>query len=82
MQFFSFTDSYLPKNDKRVLQVGYVYKDLNQDLKNLQELINQNKDIKDSNAYLIFNDGSQSLKETRTKESLQNLKDRGMICQP
>lgn len=57
MQFFSFTDSYLPKNDKRVLQVGYVYKDLNQDLKNLQELINQNKDIKDSNAYLIFNDG-------------------------
>ena len=57
MQFFSFTDSYLPKNDKRVLQVGYVYEDLNQDLKNLQELINQNKDIKDSNAYLIFNDG-------------------------
>ena len=57
MKFFSFTDSYLPKNDKRVLQVGYVYEDLNQDLKNLQELINQNKDIKDSNAYLIFNDG-------------------------
>jgi signal transduction histidine kinase len=57
MQFFSFTDSYLSKNDKRILQVGYVYKDLNQDLKNLQELINQNKDIKDSNAYLIFNDG-------------------------
>ena len=57
MQFFSFTDSYLPKNDKRVLQVGYVYKDLNQDLKNLQELINQNKDIRESNAYLIFNDG-------------------------
>lgn len=57
MKFFSFTDSYLPKNDKRVLQVGYIYEDLNEDLKKLQELINQNKDIKDSNAYLIFNDG-------------------------
>ena len=57
MKFFSFTDSYLPKNDKRVLQVSYIYENLNEDLKDLQELINKNKDIKDSNAYLIFNDG-------------------------
>ena len=57
MKFFSFTDSYLPKNNKRVLQVGYVFEELNEDLQKLQLLIDANKNIKDSNAYLIFNNG-------------------------
>lgn len=57
LKFFSYSDSYLPKNDKRVLQVSYTYEDLNEDLKNLQNLINANPNIKNSNAYIIFNDG-------------------------
>jgi hypothetical protein len=57
LKFFSFTDSYLPKNDKRVLQVGYTYENLNKDLERLQLLINENKDIKESTAYLIFDNG-------------------------
>lgn len=57
LKFFSFTDSYLPNNQKRVLQVSYTYDDLTNDLEKLQKLINENKNIKDSNAYLIFNDG-------------------------
>lgn len=57
LKFFSFTDSYLPSNEKRVLQVSYTYDDLTNDLKKLQKLIDENQNIKDSNAYLIFNDG-------------------------
>ena len=57
MKFFSYADSYLPKDDKRVLQVSYTYSDLNDDLKNLITLINSNPNIKDSIAYVIFEDG-------------------------
>jgi signal transduction histidine kinase len=57
LKFFSFTDSYLAKNDKRILQVGYTYENLNKDLEKLQLLINENKNIKESTAYLIFEDG-------------------------
>ena len=57
MKFFSFTDSYLPKNDKRILQISYIYDDLTEDLMKLQSLIDEKNDIKSSNAYLIFNDG-------------------------
>lgn len=57
LKFFSYSDSYLPKNDKRVLQISYTYDDLNHDLQNLQNLINANNNIKNTNAYIIFNDG-------------------------
>ncbi len=57
LKFFSYSDSYLPKNDKRVLQISYTYGDLNHDLQNLQNLINANNNIKNANAYIIFNDG-------------------------
>lgn len=57
LKFFSYTDSYLPKDDKRVLQVSYTYNDLEEDLKKLQDLLNLNKNIKSSNAYVVFNDG-------------------------
>ena len=57
MKFFSYADSYLPKDDKEVLQVSYTYSDLNDDLKNLIKLIDSNSDIKDSTAYVIFDDG-------------------------
>ena len=32
LKFFSYSDSFLPKNDKRVLQVSYTYDELNEDL--------------------------------------------------
>lgn len=57
LKFFTFTDSYLNKDSKRILQIGFIYDDINEDLKNLQSLINSNKSIKDSNAYIIFNNG-------------------------
>lgn len=57
LKFFTFTDSYLNQNSKRVLQIGFIYDDVNEDLSNLQSLINSNKSIKDSNAYIIFNNG-------------------------
>lgn len=57
LKFFSYTDSFLPKDDKRVLQVSYTYNDLEEDLKKLQDLLNSNKNIKSSNAYIVFNDG-------------------------
>ena len=57
LKFFTFTDSYLNKDSKRILQIGFIYDDVNEDLKNLQSLINSNKSIKDSNAYIIFNNG-------------------------
>ncbi len=57
LKFFSYSDSYLPKNDKRILQVSYTYNELEEDLKKLQDLLNSNQDIKSSNAYVVFNDG-------------------------
>lgn len=57
LKFFSYSDSFLPKNDKRVLQVSYTYDELNEDLQNLQNLINATSNIKTSNAYIIFSDG-------------------------
>lgn len=57
LKFFSYSDSFLPKNDKRVLQVSYTYDELNEDLKSLQNLINANNHIKNANAYIVFNDG-------------------------
>lgn len=57
LKFFSYTDSFLAKDDKRILQVSYTYNDLEEDLKKLQDLLNSNKNIKSSNAYIVFNDG-------------------------
>lgn len=57
LKFFSYTDSYLTKDDKRILQVSYTYNDVEEDLKKLQDLLNLNKNIKSSNAYVVFNDG-------------------------
>ena len=80
LKFFSYTDSYLNKKDKRVLQVSYTYEELNEDLKKLQKLIDSNLDIQASNAYIIFNDGYigdfifKSLKSY--KPSLKNIEER------
>lgn len=57
LKFLSYTDSYLIKNEKRVLQVSYTYNDLNSDLKELQNAIDSNPDIKSLNAFIIFIDG-------------------------
>ena len=57
LKFFSYSDSFLAKDDKRILQVSYTYNDLEEDLKKLQDLLNSNKNIKSSNAYIVFNDG-------------------------
>ncbi|WP_133174797.1 sensor histidine kinase [Arcobacter caeni] len=57
LKFFSYTDSFLAKTDKRILQVSYTYNELEEDLKKLQDLLNSNQDIKSSNAYVVFNDG-------------------------
>ena len=57
MKFFSFTDSYLPKNDKRILQVSYTYENITEDLEKLQLLVEGNKNITDLNAYLILDNG-------------------------
>ena len=35
LKFFTFTDSYLNKDSKRILQIGFIYDDVNEDLKNL-----------------------------------------------
>ena len=45
---FSFTDSYLPNNQKKSLQVSYTYDDLTNDLKNCKNW----KTKKKENAYL------------------------------
>ena len=57
LKFFSYTDSYINKNNKRVLQVSYTYDQINDDLIKLQNIIDSNTDIKATNAYIIFNDG-------------------------
>ena len=57
LKFFSYTDSFLLNDGKRVLQVSYTYDDVNDDLKKLQNIIDSNPNIKASNAYIIFNDG-------------------------
>lgn len=57
LKFFSYTDSFLLNNGKRVLQVSYTYDDVNDDLKKIQNIIDSNPNIKASNAYIIFNDG-------------------------
>lgn len=57
LKFFSYTDSYLLNDEKKVLQVSYTYDDVNEDLKKLQNIIDSNPNIKASNAYIIFNDG-------------------------
>jgi signal transduction histidine kinase len=57
LKFFSYADSYLANDDKRVLQVSYTYSDLNEDLNHLINLINLNPNIKDSSAYIVFDDG-------------------------
>ena len=80
LKFFSFSDSYLPKEEGKLLQISFTYEELNKDLENLQTLINANKYIKSSNAYIVFNDGYigdfifKSLKSY--KPSLEEVKQR------
>lgn len=58
MNFFTFTDSYLEKEDKRrVLQVSYKYNNVEDELKNIQKLIDSNENISNSTAFVIFEDG-------------------------
>lgn len=57
LKFLSFTDSYLENKEGRLLQVSFTYESVNKDLQNLQSLISANIDIKNSNAFVIFNDG-------------------------
>lgn len=57
LKFLSFSDSYLTKEEGRILQVSFTYESLNNDLQKLQSLINANEDIESSNAYIIFHDG-------------------------
>jgi hypothetical protein len=57
-KFFSFTDSYIRKENKKyLLQISYIYSDLNIELHKLQNLINQYKHIVDVKAYIITNTG-------------------------
>lgn len=56
-KFFSYSDSSLAKNKKRVLQISYTHDDLDEDLENLINLLNQNKEIKESNAFIAYSDG-------------------------
>lgn len=55
-KFFSFTDSYLP-NSNRVLQISYKYSNTDKLLKSIQNIIDSNKLIQNSKAYITFNDG-------------------------
>lgn len=58
IKFFSFTDSYLPKEDnKRLLQVSYTYSNIEKELKDIQKIIDSNNNIFNSTAYIIFKDG-------------------------
>ncbi|WP_323587300.1 sensor histidine kinase [Aliarcobacter butzleri] len=54
--FNSYTNSSLEKNDKRILQISFTYDDIKVDLKNLQDIIESFKDIKNSDAFLISKD--------------------------
>ncbi|MCT7524423.1 HAMP domain-containing histidine kinase [Aliarcobacter cryaerophilus] len=55
-KMISYTDSYLA-NSNRVLQVSYTYDDLDKDLEDLKKIINENINILNANAYIVFNDG-------------------------
>lgn len=58
IKFFSFTDSYLPKEEnKRLLQVSYRYKNIEKELKDIQKIIDLDKNIINSTAYVLFEDG-------------------------
>lgn len=51
--FFTYTNSTLAKNSKRVLQVSFTYDDIKDDLTELQNLINSMAEIKSSDAFMI-----------------------------
>ncbi|RBQ27781.1 HAMP domain-containing sensor histidine kinase [Arcobacter sp. CECT 9188] len=55
-KFFSYSDSFLP-NSEKIIQISYTYNELDNDLKNLQDLLEKNVDIKSSNAFVIYDDG-------------------------
>jgi len=55
--FFSYTDSFLSSDNKRVLQVSFTYDSLKKELSKLKRLIDSNIDIKSSNAFIVYNDG-------------------------
>ena len=57
INFLSYTDSYLPKNKKRLLQISYNYSDVDFNLKVIQNSIDSNENIENSISYVIFNDG-------------------------
>lgn len=57
LKFLSYTDSYLEKDKRSILQVSFTYEDINEDLKKLHNLIDADENIKNSNAYIIFNNG-------------------------
>ncbi|MFV7789628.1 sensor histidine kinase [Aliarcobacter lanthieri] len=51
--FFTYTNSGLPKNDKRVIQLSFTYDDIKEDLIKLQNLINSIPNIKSSDAFML-----------------------------
>ena len=55
-KFFSYSDSYLP-NTNRIMQISYTYTNTQKELKKIQDIIDSNDLIKNSNAYIIFKDG-------------------------
>ena len=56
INFFSFSDSYLPKNKKRLLQISYKYSDVDFNLKLIQNSIDSNENIENSISYIVFDD--------------------------
>ena len=57
INFLSYTDSYLPKNKNRLLQISYKYSDVDLNLKMIQNNIDSNENIENSISYIIFDDG-------------------------
>ena len=57
INFLSYTDSYLPKNKNRLLQISYKYSDVDLNLKMIQNNIDSNENIENSISYVIFDDG-------------------------
>lgn len=55
-KFFSYTDEYI-LDTNRILQVSYEYRETENKLKRIQDLINSNKLVSSSTAYLILKDG-------------------------
>lgn len=55
-KMMSYSDSYFP-NSNRVLQVSYTYDNLDKDLEDLKNMINEDSNILNTNAYIVFNDG-------------------------